>query len=91
MHTLSSAALKQFVLVQLLCPDSAAKGGVHSVVEASSKLWSGVCAGDGELLMLERLSCLLRTGTAQAQQQVQQELAGRHASPAVQEPCLDAG
>lgn len=33
-------------------------------------------ADDGELLMLERLSSLLRTDLAHAQQQVQQELAG---------------
>lgn len=54
-------------------------GARHSVVSVISSLeW--IAAGDGKLLMLEQLSCLLRTGTAYAQQQVQQEVAGRHVS-----------
>lgn len=40
----------------------------------------GTAADDGELLMLERLSSLLRTDMPHAQQQVQQELAGMPAA-----------
>lgn len=48
--------------------------GVKASVDSHVRVVAA--ADDGELLMLERLSSLLRTDMAHAQQQVQQELAG---------------
>ncbi|KAL3142668.1 hypothetical protein ABBQ38_002974 [Trebouxia sp. C0009 RCD-2024] len=52
-------------------------GVLHRLAAAADNITPlAHAAGDGKLLMLEQLSCLLRTGTAYAQQQVQQEVAG---------------
>ena len=47
-------------------------------VQSHDQASCGAAADDGQLVMLERLAALLRTDSVQAQQQLQQELAGLH-------------
>ena len=81
-----STALKLHISAQILPTliqqlEASQLGGRHDSDDCHVKL--GTAADDGELLMLERLSLLLRTDVAHAQQQVQQELAGMPAAHSI--------